>query len=60
VYAHTDLGDFYRGTLSLRQIKVRIAAMPLDAPLIQMLEVRESRVREQVEYDSAMAPFEKR
>ena len=59
MYAHTDLGDFYRGTLSLRQIQVRIAAMPLDAPLIQVLEERESRMRQQVEFDSALAPFRK-
>jgi hypothetical protein len=54
----TDLGDYYRGALSLRQIRVRIQCLPDDAPLIAMLSEREQSMRERAEHDLAMSPFD--
>lgn len=38
MYGHTDLGDFYRDRLTLRQIYVRIIALPAEAPTWRVLE----------------------
>lgn len=37
VYAHTDLTDFYRGALTLRQIWVRFAMLPAEARIWETL-----------------------
>lgn len=47
-HAHTDLGDLYRESLTLRQIAVRIEALPPDAHLWAVLrDEREKSKRKQ-------------
>ena len=51
-HAHTDLTDFYRDRLTLRQIHVRIKALPGDCYLQQVLtEAAEKAKRDQDESD---------
>jgi len=61
VYAHTDLGDFYRDRLTLRQIWVRIKALPPDAPLLAILEAEAGEAQAQAkadEIDALLAQFQ--
>ena len=60
VYAHTDLGDFYRDRLTLRQIWVRIKALPPDAPLIAVIEAMDADAEaeaKQREVEETLARF---
>lgn len=62
VYGHTDLTDFYRDRLTLRQVWVRLVALPAEAPVWGVLEGMEERAKEarQVnEIDQALAMFRK-
>lgn len=62
MYARTDLGDFYRGSLTLRQVLVRILALPLDSPLQQLLAAQAEEVeqrRNAADIDKALSVFDK-
>lgn len=63
MYGGVDLGDFYRGDLSLRQILVRIQSVPEEAPIQQLLadlQARAEDLRNLHEHDAALAPFERK
>lgn len=52
VYGHTDLGDFYRGTLTLRQVYARLTNLPHEAPVWRVLEKWDRQAKaEQTERD---------
>lgn len=62
MYAQTDLGDFYRGTLTLRQVLIRIQALPDDSPLQLLLAHQAAQVereRNDAEIDQALSVFDK-
>lgn len=63
VYGRTDLADFYRGTLTLRQVWVRLRALPEEAPIWAVLDAEREKAeqRKQVdEIDAALAPFQRK
>lgn len=67
VYGQTDLKDFYRGALTLRQLWVRICSLPAEAPLSRLLDAEaeaaaeKAAQRKQVEdIDAALAPFKRK
>lgn len=47
VDARTDLGDLFRGTLTLRQVWVRLQALPADALIWHV--IRDEQAREKSE-----------
>jgi hypothetical protein len=60
VYGQTDLGDYYRGDLTLRQLLVRIQALPVDSPLQELLTTQAEEFRQQqnsAEVDRALSIF---
>ena len=60
VYGRTDLADFYRGDLSLRQVWVRLRSLSPEAPIWVVLEAEQEKAkqRKQVDdIDDALAPF---
>lgn len=36
VYGHTDLMDYYRDRLTLRQVYARLACLPRESPFMQL------------------------
>ena len=42
-YAQTDLTDFYRGALTLRQVWVRFIALPAEAAIWERLREQDER-----------------
>lgn len=60
VYGHTDLTDFYRGVLTLRQIWNRIICLPHEAPINRVLEDEQEKAeaaRQVMEIGDRMAQF---
>lgn len=43
VFGRTDLTDYYRGDLTLRQIYVRLVSLPDDAPARALLHEEQER-----------------
>lgn len=58
-HAHTDLTDFYRDRLTLRQIHVRIKSLPPDAHLWAVLDAEEEREKQQEEARELQAILDK-
>lgn len=55
VYGRTDLTDYYRGVLTLRQVYVRLVVLPPDAPVMDLLRAEAEKAeatRRQVEVES--------
>lgn len=62
VYGHTDLTDFYRDRLTLRQIYVRIRALPAEAPLVRLLAAEQEKAEVEAKEREVMrtlAPFQR-
>lgn len=63
MYGATDLGDFYRGSLTLRQILIRIQSAPDEAPIQELLAAQRADAearRDLHEHDAALAPFNRK
>jgi hypothetical protein len=59
----TDLADFYRGDLTLRQVWVRLRALAEDAPLWVVLEAEQEKAKQRKQaddIDAALAPFKRK
>ena len=60
VYGRTDLADYYRGALTLRQVYVRICSLPPESPLEGLLREQQERAAERArvaEIEATLAKF---
>lgn len=46
VYGRTDLTDYYRGALTLRQVYVRLLSLPAKAPVSVLLAEEQQKAEE--------------
>lgn len=62
VYGRTDLTDFYRGALTLRQLWTRIICLPPEAPINRVLEEEQERAdaaRQVSDIEDVLSSFQK-
>lgn len=64
VYGHTDLTDFYRDRLTLRQVMVRLLALPATPPnrapiwdLLEDMDTQAAARRQVADIEGALARF---
>lgn len=60
VYGHTDLGDYYRGDLSLRQVMVRLLSLPAESPTWDVIREQEEQAqarRQVADIEDVLARF---
>lgn len=43
VYGQTDLGAYYRGDLTLRQLYIRLISLPTEAPVMDVLRAEQDK-----------------
>lgn len=62
VYGRTDLTDFYRGALTLRQIWTRIICLPPEAPINRVFEDEQEKAeaqRQVSDIENVLSSFQK-
>ena len=60
VYGRTDLADYYRGDLTLRQIANRLRSLPVEAPIWRVIEDQQAKAEEHqkvAEIEATLAKF---
>ena len=60
VYGRTDLADYYRGVLTLRQVANRLLSLPHEAPIWRVVEEQQEAAEQRqkvAEIEATLAKF---